>query len=414
MKRLKELLAALSLLALLFVVPQSSCNRVSSSYTEIEPVVQHFNGMQYVAMSECASCHAEIVESHMQTAHFKTSSVSDFSDQLQLFEPGANELLLADQSKAEFVLEGDQAYQLWYEPGGVNALAKDSMQITIGSGHRGQSFLFWKGYALYQHQGSVSGGGDQWINSPGYPSRIEPHRPIMPRCLECHATYAEQASLVSSRPSNRYLSRDILFGMQCQVCHGEAAEHVSFHRENPQELAPKYILKYSDLSQKQRIDACALCHSGSRPNKWDTEKRIFVPSFSYRVGDDLDAFLEPDKQEARQGAVADIHANQVNLLMSSKCFQQSEGMDCATCHDPHSFERANYRKFSAKCISCHSSPKHSEATLTATDANFEDCASCHMPFNESKAMQLELDVNELTPVRIRNHLIAIYKNEPTN
>ena len=89
-------------------------------------------------------------------------------------------------------------------------------------------------------------------------------------------------------------------------------------------------------------------------------------------------------------------------------------MDCATCHDPHSFERANYRKFSAKCISCHSSPKHSEATLTSTDANFEDCASCHMPFNESKAMQLELDVNELTPVRIRNHLIAIYKNEPTN
>jgi len=52
--------------------------------------------------------------------------------------------------------------------------------------------------------------------------------------------------------------------------------------------------------------------------------------------------------------------------------------------------------------------------LTATDANFEDCASCHMPFNESKAMQLELDVNELTPVRIRNHLIAIYQNEPSN
>lgn len=397
-----------------FIVPQQGCNQVVSEYTEIEPVAQHFNGMQYVAMSECASCHAEIVESHMQTSHFRTSSISDFADQLQLFEPGANELVLADQSMAKFVIEDDQAYQLWYERGGINPLTKDSMQITIGSGHRGQSFLFWKGNALYQQQGSVSGDGDQWINSPGYPSRIEPHRPIMPRCLECHATYAEQASLVSARPSNTYLSRDILFGMQCQVCHGEAAEHVSYHRKNPEELAPKYILKYSDLSQKQRIDACALCHSGSRPNKWDTEKRIFVPSFSYQVGDDLDAFLEPDKLEARQGAVADIHANQVNLLMSSKCFQQSEGMDCATCHDPHSFERANYRKFSAKCISCHSSPKHSEATLTATDANFEDCASCHMPFNESKAMQLELDVNELTPVRIRNHLIAIYKNESTN
>ncbi|MFM1807425.1 MAG: hypothetical protein RLZZ242_150 [Bacteroidota bacterium] len=414
MKRLSDLIVALVILALLFVTPQSSCNRVSSSYTTLEPLAIHENGMAYVSMTTCVSCHEAIVESHMQTAHFKTSSISDFSDQLHLFAPGANELLLADQSKAEFVLEDDQAYQRWFERGETSVTFSDAMEITIGSGHRGQSFLYWKGNSLYQHQGSISGDGEQWINSPGYPSRLEPPRPIMPRCLECHATYAQQSDLETSRPTNTYLSRDILFGMQCQTCHGEAAAHVDFHRKHPEERVPQYILKYSDLTQKQRIDACALCHSGSRPNKWDPEKRIFVPSFTYQVGDDLDEFLEPDKLAAREGAVADIHANQVNLLMNSKCFQQTEAMDCTTCHDPHSFERGNYRKFSAKCINCHAGPKHSEATLTLEGANFEDCASCHMPFNESKAMQLELDVNALTPVRIRNHLIAIYKDEPSN
>ena len=414
MNRLKDTFIALALLALFFLAPQSSCERVSSSYTEIEPIMVHENGMAYVSMNECASCHADIVEKHLRTSHFNTSGLSDFSKQLDLFVEGVNEVQLADQSVGKFVYDKGVARQRWYERGATDPILDEPMEITIGSGHRGQSFLFWNEQSLYQHQGSLINARDQWINSPGYPSRMIGKRPIFSRCLECHATYTKQEHSALARPSNTYVNQEVLFGMQCQVCHGAAIEHVRHHRQHPEEIEAQYILKYSDLTQKQRIDACALCHSGTRAAKWDPEARNFIPAFSFQVGDDLDAFFEPDKIDEKALEAADIHANQVKLLMSSKCFQQSEGMDCATCHDPHSFERANYRKFSAKCISCHNSPKHSEATLTATDANFEDCASCHMPFNESKAMQLELDVNELTPVRIRNHLIAIYQNEPSN
>src|SRR5210317_1178384 len=143
MNRLKDTLIAFALLALFFVVPKSSCERVSSSYTEIEPIMVHENGMAYVSMNECASCHADIVEQHLQTSHFNTSSLSDFSDQLDLFVEGANEVQLADQSVGKFVFEEGVGRQRWYERGASLPILDEPMEITIGSGHRGQSFLFW-------------------------------------------------------------------------------------------------------------------------------------------------------------------------------------------------------------------------------------------------------------------------------
>jgi len=49
--------------------------------------------------------------------------------------------------------------------------------------------------------------------------------------------------------------------------------------------------------------------------------------------------------------------------------------------------------------------------LSFTNANFNDCASCHMPFVDSKAMQVDLNLNQLTPIQIRNHFISIYPQE---
>jgi hypothetical protein len=34
-----------------------------------------------------------------------------------------------------------------------------------------------------------------------------------------------------------------------------------------------------------------------------------------------------------------------------------------------------------------------------------------MPFVDSKAMKIDLNLKELTPVRIRNHFISIYPDE---
>jgi len=75
------------------------------------------------------------------------------------------------------------------------------------------------------------------------------------------------------------------------------------------------------------------------------------------------------------------------------------------------FLSCDFQNFSLKCISCHQSQAHTQKTLSFTNANFNDCASCHMPFVDSKAMQVDLNLNQLTPIQIRNHFISIYPQE---
>ncbi len=62
----------------------------------------------------------------------------------------------------------------------------------IGSGVRGQSYLYWHGDQLYELPVSYWSDGSRWINSPGYKNgTMNFSRAAIPRCLECHATYIE-------------------------------------------------------------------------------------------------------------------------------------------------------------------------------------------------------------------------------
>jgi hypothetical protein len=44
----------------------------------------------------------------------------------------------------------------------------ERIDIVIGAGVRGQSYLYWRGDALFELPVSYWTDGQQWINSPGY------------------------------------------------------------------------------------------------------------------------------------------------------------------------------------------------------------------------------------------------------
>ena len=399
------------LLSLVTVLSLFSCNSFKSEFVEIEPIATHANGMEYLGIQTCTECHKDIVESHKKTAHYNTSSKTDASAFNQILNSQPNYITLDDGTKIEINKEGKTIYQDFYVLGNPNPVYHTPMDITIGSGYRGQSFLYWNEDQLFQNQASVIGTMEGWINSPGYASQINNTRAVVPRCMECHSTYAASIESNANRISNKYDINNIVLGIDCQRCHGDVKEHVVFHREYPEIKEGQHILKYSELTQKQRIDACALCHSGFRQPAWDQENRKFISSFSYQVGDNLDDFLLKSNMGSKNNPEPEIHANQIKLLTDSKCFKMSENMDCATCHDPHEQERGDFQNFSLKCISCHQSQAHTQKTLSLANANFNDCASCHMPFVDSKAMQVDLNLNQLTPIQIRNHFISIYPQE---
>jgi hypothetical protein len=399
------------LLVIFFSGFMFSCNSYKSEFVEIDTIATHRNGMEFVSMQECIACHKDIVESHMKTSHYKTSFKTDATAFDEMLKTLSNEINLDDGTKIVIKKEGNTLFQDFYVVGNQTPVYHTPMDITIGSGFRGQSFLYWNEEGLFQNQASVFGTMEGWINSPGYASQINNTREVVPRCMECHSSYAAPLESSSNRISNKYDIENVVLGIDCQRCHGEVKEHVLFHKKNPDIKDGQHILKYSELTQQQRIDACALCHSGFRQPAWDPLERKFIPSFSYQVGDELNDYLVNNNSRARNNQEPEIHANQTKLLMDSKCFIMSENMDCATCHDPHAQERGDFQNFSLKCISCHQSQNHTEKTLRLTNANFEDCTSCHMPFVDSQAMKIDLNLNELTPVKIRNHLISIYPQD---
>ncbi len=381
------------LLGFLFL---AACNSFSSEYTPIEPLGLHPNGTAYIGMESCTQCHLDLVNAHKETAHWLTSSKLTPSMAASFLKSNDNFFDLKDQTRVAFSFSNDTLYQAAFKPPYAAPFFQKPLAINIGSGSKiGNSFLSWEARSLFQLQGSYYKPMSKWINSPGYPPFFQPFRPIYPRCLECHTTFSQSENWQSTIPTNRYNKENIVFGIDCQRCHGEIVEHVKYHRKNPMDSIGRKILSYATFTQKQRIDMCALCHSG-------VGKNINQPAFSFKPGDDLALFLATDTSKD-----PDVHSNQVSLLQNSPCFINSKAMDCMTCHDPHSNEKNKTLQFNTSCIQCHASPKHTSFSSLDT----EDCISCHMPLRASKLMKIQINQDSISPVWVRTHRIGIYKQE---
>jgi len=292
----------------------------------------------------------------------------------------------------------DGFFQTVYINGDPNQ--SERMDVVVGSGKNGQTYLYWKDDLLYQLPISYHAGTNSWCNSPGYPPGLPRFdRPIVGRCLECHGS---KATIEDAGNSVNYIEKQsIVYGVDCERCHGPAAEHVTFHTAHPQEKTATYILSQKSLNRQQKLDLCALCHSGGR--------EAMKPPFSYKIGDKLEDFSLP-AYNTDSVAVLDVHGNQYGLLTSSKCFKTSR-MTCSSCHNVHGREVNQPALFSQRCINCHNSQTKTLCTIKPSAAIVlsDNCIDCHMPLLPSKAIVLQLeDQSTSTPDFIRTHRIAIY------
>src|SRR5439155_12631420 len=92
----------------------------------------------------------------------------------------------------------------------------ERFDIVTGSGRRGQTYLYWKGDALFQLPISYFAPVRKWMNSPGFGDGVVNFdRAITPRCLECHATVVQPAGA-----PNHYDKTNMVLGVGCEKCHG--------------------------------------------------------------------------------------------------------------------------------------------------------------------------------------------------
>jgi Cytochrome c554 and c-prime len=354
----------------------------------------------------CLSCHRDQASSYLHTAHFLTSQPATRNSILGSFREGSNVLMIADPAAAGdnpglyFKMEArpdgffQTAFAGW--PGQLKTRS-EKMEVVIGSGVRGQSYLYWRGDRLFELPVSYWSDGNRWINSPGYKDgTMNFSRAVIPRCLECHATSIK--ALSPDPLGNEYDPTTLVTAISCERCHGSGARHIALAQANAPGVA-QAILNPAKLSRDRQVDLCALCHNGIRTDE-------LVPAFSYRPGETLDNFLRPNEGDI--GSHPDVHGNQVGLLEKSRCYLSSAKMSCSTCHNVHEPERAAVA-YSDRCLSCHRVESCGMAK-TMGPKIAENCIDCHMPVETTNAVASETAGHAIRP-RMRNHWIKVYPGQ---
>jgi len=395
--RIAHLVIAAHLIGLALLI--STCNG-SDGEKDLSGVV-HFSGREFAGSKTCGECHPSIAESHAATPHFLTSSVATEETIRGSFDSGQNVLILNDRLKVVMEKTPSGFVQRGFVDG--TELNSKPMEMIIGSGRKGQSYLYWHETSLFQLPVSYYTADHTWSNSPGYPvDQLIFNRSIPARCLECHSTYFRVGRAVNEHET--FDPNQVMLGVDCERCHGPAGDHVTFHRSHPNEKQARDIINPAKLTRQRKLDNCALCHSGIREN--------ILPSFSYVVGEDLKNYSYPT-YSPDSGATLDVHGNQYGLLLASQCFKNSS-MDCSTCHDVHVKETRQLEKFSARCMSCHQpgSEHFCKQPETAGLVLSRNCIDCHMPELPSRQVFLQSrDTTKSTKFFVRTHLIGVYEEK---
>lgn len=349
----------------------------------------------YVGDEACRSCHQQDFDTNPGSPHHLASRMPDQTSIDGQFTPGSN-ILRTSNPYFYFVMnatrEGFFQRAVAQFPPSETISQQERFDVVIGSGRKGQTYLYWKGDELFELPVSYWTETHQWMNSPGYPDGLPNFdKPIAPRCLECHATYIQSLS----PPLNRFDRKSMVLGISCEKCHGPGRAHVEGERSGkalPAGAAD--IINPASLSRERQMDLCALCHSGPGTGK--------LPAFSFVPGAMLGNYLtrptDPDD------TLVDVHAHQVQLLEGSRCFQSSS-MTCITCHDVHQAQR-DVAYFSARCVTCHRVESCGRYKTMGTQI-LNKCVDCHMPLKESDLIVFDADGHQVKP-RVRSHRIAIY------
>jgi hypothetical protein len=314
----------------------------------------------------------------------------DFSNSANILKTSNSELFYRMDSTS------DGFYETAIEGVLPNTISrKERIDLVVGSGRKGQTYLYWNGSRLYELPVSYWTELDQWVTSPGYPDNVaEFNRPVPARCLECHASYFKSLSLAP--PGNSYDRSEFKLGISCERCHGQGREHVKRYQSKGQKSAPDPIVSPTKLSRERQLDVCAVCHGGIGTVP-------LAPAFSYIPGDNLERYIELGRLDP--DTPIDVHGNQVALLQRSRCFQGSQ-MTCGTCHNVHTPQR-DAASFSERCLGCHK-PESCGIYAEAGPKIANNCVDCHMPRQPSNAIVVGANGVKVRPL-VRTHWIKIYR-----
>ena len=144
------------------------------------------NRTEHAGDAACLGCHQQQALPYLHTSHHLTSELVTPASMRFSLPGGAKTLMIVDPAKRsdepylffQIKASGDRYYQSAVTGWGSRRQTRtEPMDIVIGSGRRGQTFLYWDANRLFELPISYWTAGHEWINSPGYgDGTIEPRR----------------------------------------------------------------------------------------------------------------------------------------------------------------------------------------------------------------------------------------------
>jgi hypothetical protein len=364
-------------------------------------------GDEFAGSAACVSCHKAIYDTYVSTGHYNTSSLASRTTIKGNFTEPDNSFSYRNGVSVVMEAADSGLFQAAYKDGSLQD--RHRFDVVMGSGRKAQTFLSWRSGKYFQLPLSYFIPAHSWANSPGFPSDYPKYDRVIPStCFGCHSSAVgiKNVNMEGTRLSEEFEQNRLVYGIDCERCHGAAAAHVAFHTGHPQEKKAMHITKIGSLKNQQRLDMCALCHSGlGSPQK---------PAFAFRPGDALSDYFFPDFTRPVKTADIDVHGKQYQLFTASKCFVKSREMNCSSCHNPHNSERDQLAVFSARCMNCHKTADHTFCKLESLPVATlsKNCIDCHMPALPSGSITLLTNgQTSPTPDSIRTHLITIYREQ---
>lgn len=379
-------------------------------------------GTAYAGMATCLGCHKDVGNSYLHATHALTSRIADLSTVKGPFTPPGNEFVYGPGRKVVLEQRDSGLFQVAITGQGEEAHRFD---IAVGSGRKAQTYLYWKGDAVYQLPVSYFLTEHSWANSPYYPAdSIWFGRVIEVECFECHSSYIRTKPMIHTDAFHGIPQFDrahLVYGIDCERCHGPGAQHAAWQLAHPEDKQARYIATNASLTRQQRLDVCAVCHSGVHGDR----RRSM---FRFQPGDTLSNFYFADPRSNKAPDNMDVHGNQYGLLIASKCYLQSTTLECGSCHNTHVQERDSMAVFAQRCMNCHVPAGHAGVGVMAggatrapfcrlassVDTRFliENCIDCHMPARASRTITM-LTQQAKDPVAdlVRSHYITIYPEE---
>jgi hypothetical protein len=406
-------------------------------------------GAGYAGMAACLDCHKGIGHSYVHAAHALTSRIADIHTVAGPFgkespfegtgdaRRGSSERGLAGATDNEFIYDTGHKVIMEERDSGlfqvaVTARGREAhrFDIAVGSGRKAQTYLYWKGDGVFQLPVSYFLTEHSWANSPYYPpDSIWFGRAVAVGCFECHASYIGTKAMLHKNffeGTPQYDRATLVYGIDCERCHGPGALHVAWQQTHPEDTVARYMARFAGLTRQQRLDVCAVCHSGAHSGQ---ERSVF----HFKPGDTLANYYFTDPRLSKVPENTDVHGNQYELLVASQCYLRSKTLECGSCHDVHVRERENLTVFASRCMNCHVTAggrAGGEVAGAAGHAGGEvapfcklagkvdpaflisNCIDCHMPARASERITM-LTQTQKDPIAdlVRSHYITVYPEE---